>query len=112
VTAAFNMNLLARMNRELGADFDLSGFRHRATFDAERAVMESWLVSLRRQVVRLAGRSFSFRPGEAIHTEMSCKYREADASAFARGAGFEEVRRFLDGRRWFMDALWRVPPAP
>ncbi len=109
VTAAFNLNLLARVNRELGADFDLSSFGHRATFDAAGARMESWLVSRRRQTVHLAGRAFLFEPGEAIHTEVACKYTEADVAGFARGAGFAEEGRFLDRRRWFLDALWRVP---
>jgi len=109
VTAAFNLNLLARMNRELGADIDLSSFAHRATFDPARPAMESWLVSLRSQVVTVAGRRFSLRAGEPIHTEISCKYREEDVTAFARLAGFEEAGRFRDRRGWFLDALWRVP---
>ena len=108
ITAAFNLNLLVRMNRELGADFDLAGFRHRATFDPRRPAMESWLVSRRRQTVTLAGRRFAFEPGEEIHTEISCKYRERDVTAFARDAGFEEVGRFRDRLRRFLDALWRV----
>jgi len=108
VTAAFNLNLLARIDRELGADFDPSAFAHRATFDPRRPAMESWLVSRRRQRVTVAGRSFAFEAGEAIHTEISCKYREADVAAFARDAGFEEVARLRDERRWFCDALWRA----
>jgi dimethylhistidine N-methyltransferase len=106
VTAAFNLNLLARMNRELAGDFHLAAFAHRATFDPARPAMESWLVSLRRQRVRVAGRTFALGAGEAIHTEISCKYREADLSAFAAEAGFEERGRFLDARGWFADALW------
>jgi dimethylhistidine N-methyltransferase len=108
VTAAFNLNLLARMNRELAADFDLSAWSHRATFDPVRPAMESWLVSGRRQRVRIGRRTFSFRAGEAIHTEISCKYREGDIDAFAQRAGFEERGRFLDSRGWFADALWCV----
>jgi uncharacterized SAM-dependent methyltransferase len=108
VTAAFNLNLLARVNRELGGDFDLAAFEHVATFDSERPAMESWLRSRRRQVVRVAGRSFRFEAGECIHTEISCKYREEEVSAFAAAAGFEEVGRYRDRRRWFADALWRV----
>jgi dimethylhistidine N-methyltransferase len=108
VTAAFNLNLLSRMNRELGADLDLSAFAHRATFDPVRPAMESWLVSLRRQRIRVAGRTFSLRQGEPIHTEISCKYREADIRALAARAGFEERGLFLDSRGWFADALWQV----
>jgi dimethylhistidine N-methyltransferase len=108
VTAAFNLNLLARMNRELEADFDLSAFAHRATFDPVRPAMESWLVSLRRQQVRLAGRTFRLGEGEVIHTEISCKYRESDIAAFAAEAGFEQRALLLDSRGWFADALWRA----
>lgn len=71
VTAAFNLNLLARMNRELDGDFDLGGFAHRAIFDPGRPAMESWLVARRAQVVRVAGRRFAFGAGEALHTEIS-----------------------------------------
>jgi dimethylhistidine N-methyltransferase len=108
VTAAFNLNLLARMNRELSADFDLAGFRHRATFDPGRAALDSWLLSLRRQEVHLAGRTFRFEEGETIHTEVACKYTPADVSRFAREAGFEEELERRDRRGWFLDALWRV----
>lgn len=108
VTAAFNLNLLARINRELGGDFDLGAFEHVATFDPVRPAMESWLRSRRRQQVRVDGRTFRFEAGERIHTEISCKYRERDVGAFAAAAGFEEVGRYRDRRRWFLDALWRV----
>ncbi len=110
VTAAFNLNLLSRVNHELGGDFDLSAFEHRATFDAGRPAMESWLVSRRRQVVTVADQRFEFREGEAIQTEISWKYTDGQIAALAREAGFEEVERFHDGRRWFAEALWRVGP--
>jgi dimethylhistidine N-methyltransferase len=108
VTAAFNLNLLARVNREMGGDFDLGGFSHRATFDPGRPAMVSWLVSSRRQVVTVAGRRFQFEAGEAIHTEISWKYTEAQVGELALQAGFDEVARFCDERRWFADALWSV----
>jgi len=108
LTRAFNLNLLHRMNRELGADFEPAAFRHRATWDPRRPAMESWLESTRRQLVRVAGFAFRLERGERIHTEISCKYRPAQIASFARGAGFAEVRRFHDPRRWFADALWRV----
>lgn len=108
VTAEFNLNLLGRMNRELGADFDLETFEHRATFDPVRPAMESWLSSRLRQRVWIAGRPFDFEAGETIHTEISCKYRAQDPSAFAAEAGFSEFGQFHDGRGWFADALWRV----
>jgi len=108
VTAAFNLNLLARINRELDGDFDLEAFEHVATFDPQRPAMEAWLRCRRRQRVQVAGRSFRFEAGECIHTEISCKYRERDVDAVAASAGFEEVGRYRDRRRWFVDALWRV----
>lgn len=108
VTAAFNLNLLARINRELSGDVDLSAFAHRATFDPTRPAMESWLVARRATAATVAGRRFPFRVGEAIHTEISWKYTDAQVEALPRAAGFEEVARWYDGRRWFCDALWRV----
>lgn len=109
VTRAFNLNLLARLNRECGADFELSAWRHVATFDPVRPAMESWLESTRRQVVHLGGASFAFATGERIHTEISCKYGLSAVSAFAREAGFREEEELTDERGWFLDALWSVP---
>ena len=87
-TAAFNLNLLARLNRELDADFDLSAFAHRAFYNAERARIEMHLASLRAQRVRVAGRVFSFDAGETIHTENSYKYTPDGFVSMARAAGF------------------------
>jgi L-histidine Nalpha-methyltransferase len=111
VTRTFNLNLLARINRELGADFDLDGFRHVATFDPVRPAMESWLESCRRQVVRMAGRAFAFEAGERIHTEISCKYDLARIDALRQVAGFATAGLFLDERRRFADGLWRAGEA-
>jgi dimethylhistidine N-methyltransferase len=112
VTRAFNLNLLVRLNRELGADFDLSGFDHVASWDPVRPAMESWLESARAQRVRIAGRTFAFAAGERIHTEISCKYTPAMISGFARDAGFRELETFTDGKGWFADALWAAPALP
>lgn len=111
VTAEFNLNLLRRINRELGADFRTSGFRHYATFSPQRSTMESHLLSLRKQAVHVDGKTYEFDRWEPMHVEISCKYRETDSADFAREAGFVEVGRFFDEKRWFMDALWRVPDA-
>jgi len=108
VTRAFNLNLLTRLNRELGADFDLSAFQHVATWDPERPAMESWLESACAQNVRMGGRLVQFAPGERIQTEISCKYSEAQVTEFAADAGFSEVGRFRDRDRWFVDVLWSV----
>ncbi len=109
VTAAFDKNLLARINRELGGTFDLDAFRHFATYNVFTGAMESYLVSLRPQTVYIEAlhSSFHFEPWEPIHTEYSYKYLERDVFDLADHCGFEVVERFYDPRRWFCDALWR-----
>ena len=109
VTRAFNFNLLVRLNRELGATFDLEAYRHVATWDPVRPAMESWLECTSAQSVRIGRSTFAFEAGERIRTEISCKYRDQQITAFAADAGFAEVGRFADPARWFVDALWRVP---
>lgn len=89
VTAAFNLNLLARLNRELGADFDPAGFRHRAFYNRDLHRIEMHLVSATEQRVRVAGRTFAFRAGETIHTENSYKH---DATELARRAADWHLR--------------------
>jgi dimethylhistidine N-methyltransferase len=111
VTAEFNLNLLRRINRELDGDFDLKSFRHHALFAPLRRAMESYLISTRNQVVNVAGRRFTFAAWEPLRTEISCKYRLSDVSAFARSAGLRELGRFFDERRFFVDALLCVEPA-
>jgi uncharacterized SAM-dependent methyltransferase len=96
VTARFNLNLLARINRELGADFDLNSFRHNAFYDSGHARIEMHLVSQRRQQVRFAGRAISFRLGETIHTENSYKYTLASFTALARRAGWWPAAEWTD----------------
>lgn len=88
VTARFNLNLLARINRELGADFDLGAFSHRAFFNRAESRIEMHLVSLRRQDVRIGGHGFRFETGETIHTENSYKYRPEDFEALAIRSGW------------------------
>ncbi len=114
VTAEFNLNLLRRMNRELGADFDVSTFRHYGTYNVFSGAMESYLVSLEPQVVRVDAleQSFAFDAWEPVHTEYSYKYLRSDVEALARDTGFTSVARFEDSRGWFLDALWRVVKAP
>lgn len=92
VTAAFNVNLLARANRELKADFDLTGFRHRAIWNPARSAVEMHLESKRPQTVHVGGRSFGFDAGETIHTESSRKFTEASLRETASAAGWTLVR--------------------
>ena len=96
VTARFNLNVLARINRELGADFDLRRFRHYAFYNAPLARVEMHLVSLARQAVRLGRHRFEFERGETIHTENSCKYSVEEFRALAAQSGFRGAKLWLD----------------
>jgi dimethylhistidine N-methyltransferase len=101
VTAAFNLNLLARMNRELGADFDLDNFSHHAFFNRDKSRVEMHLISARPQTVRVAGKKFRFRAGESIHTESSYKYSLDSFRALARSAGARPVAAWTDRDGYF-----------
>jgi len=101
VTAAFNLNLLARINRELGGDFDLAAFEHHAFYDTIEGRIEMHLRSMREQTVKVAGHAFLFRRGETIHTENSCKYAVEEFQQVARDAGFTPVRCWCDAEKLF-----------
>lgn len=94
MTAAFNLNLLTRLNRELDADFDLARFRHYAFYQPVRGRVEMHLVSLEEQTVRVAGESFHFALGETLHTEHSYKYRGDEFAALAGTAGWQRTRHW------------------
>ena len=101
VTAKFNLNVLTRMNRELGSNFDLSAFRHRAFYNAADRRIEMHLESLKQQTVTVAGRTFEFRKGETIHTESSYKYTVESFRALAQSAGWRPVAVWTDERDYF-----------
>ncbi len=101
VTAAFNLNLLVRANRELGATFDLDGFAHRAFYNAEEGRVEMHLVSGGEQCVRIDDRPFDFASGESIHTENSYKYTVEEFQRLARAAGYQPVAVFTDSEGKF-----------
>lgn len=101
VTAAFNRNLLARINRELGADFDLERFVHYAFYNAPLGRVEMHLVSLARQTARIGRHRFDFDVGESIHTENSHKYSVEDFRALAREAGFAGEKVWTDRKGLF-----------
>lgn len=101
VTAAFNRNVLARMNRELGGTFDVDAFAHYAFYEPVLGRIEMHLVSLRRQDVLVSGRKFRFAEGESIHTESSYKYDLPAAEHLARVAGLQLVDAWLDDERRF-----------
>ncbi|WP_423179103.1 MULTISPECIES: L-histidine N(alpha)-methyltransferase [unclassified Stenotrophomonas] len=94
ITAAFTLNLLARLNREIGSDFDLDGFRHRARYSVARLRIETDLVSQRAQDVRLDGRTFHFQADEPIRVEYSHKYTDDSFEALLLPAGLQVVRRW------------------
>ena len=98
VTAAFNLNLLARINRELGADFDARRFRHYAFYDPAAGRIEMHLVALEAHVVTLGRHRFRFAAGETIHTENSYKYSPQEFGELARRAGFREMKTWTDRR--------------
>lgn len=107
VTARFNMNLLHRMRRELGAEVDVNGFAHEARYNAHAGRIEMYLVSRRRQHIRIDGRSFVFEPGDAIHTENSCKYGVEEFGRLARAGGFVTEACWTDARKYFAVFLLR-----
>jgi len=108
VTAKFNLGILARANRELGADFDLSAFRHRAPYNETEGRIEMHLVSERAQIVHLDSREFSFKEGEYITTEHSYKYTLPGFAGLALKAGFELVKNWEDRNRLFSVLFLRV----
>jgi len=97
VTAAFNRNVLERINRELGGCFDIETFRHRALYNGAEGRIEMHLVSEKDQTVTVHDRDFTFTEGETIHTEDSYKYHVEEFSSLAAGAGFRSARTWVDG---------------
>jgi len=111
VTAAFNLNLLARINRELGGDFDLARFVHYAFYNPTHGRIEMHLVSLARQSVRVGKHRFPFEAGESIHTENSYKYSVEEFRALARNAGWRGDSVWTDRRALFaLHGLSRANP--
>ena len=108
LTAAFNLNLLARINAELGADFDPRAFRHKAAYNESAGRVELYLVSTREQSVALRALNtvVRFAEGERVHTENSYKYDLEDLSSLAADAGFERTRTWLDRREQFSSNLF------
>lgn len=97
VTKKFNLNLLARINRELGGDFDLSTFEHHAFYNRAHGRIEMHLASTKRQKVRVNGTTVGFRAGETIHTENSYKYTIDTFEALVRGGGWSPLKVWSDG---------------
>jgi dimethylhistidine N-methyltransferase len=110
VTARFNLNLLARANAELGADFQLSRWAHSAFYHPPRKRVEMHLISRCDQVVHLCGHSLQIAEGDSLHTENSYKYTVAGFRQLAAEAGYQPEAVWVDARRWF--ALHWLRPGP
>lgn len=108
VTAEFNLNLLHRIRRELGADLDVEGFEHHAFYNEDEGRIEMHLRSLHDQVFTIDGTRISFAAGETVHTENSHKYTPGEFAAMAADAGFERVELWTDDRSMFSVQLFRV----
>lgn len=111
VTAAFDLNLLSRMNRELGGDFRLPAYRHRAVWDPRRSRIEMHLEAIEAQVVSVAGHRFRFEEGEALHTESAYKWEPRAFDALAAIAGWRPEHAWMDEQAWFAVKLYRVDGA-
>ena len=110
VTAAFNKNVLIRLNRELDADFDVDAFAHRAVWNQAKSRMEMHLVSRRAHQVNVdeLDMTVEFAAGETIHTENSYKYRPGQAEALLAETGFKPVETWTDAKGWFAVCLGRA----
>ncbi len=109
VTKDFNLNLLHRINRELGADFDVNFFEHYPNYNAENGEARSALVSTKKQLVEIPALELSVRlkEGEHIHTEISRKYSLKEIQGLAEVTGFEIVENLMDSKKYFTDSIWR-----
>jgi len=110
VTARFNLNLLTRINRELGGNFDLDKFVHYANYRPIEGSARSYLISKEKQTVRIAAlqRDFEFDQWEAVFMEISQKYTRMMIEDLASASGFEIKQNFYDARGYYCDSLWKT----
>lgn len=107
-TKEFNLNLLRRINRELGADFEIDQFEHYPSYDPATGECRSYLISLKDQVVHLDGRKIIFVKNEFISMEISQKYSLEETDQMALRSGFIPIKHFQDSKRWFLDTVWQA----
>lgn len=107
ITAAFNLNLLHRINRELGANFNVDAFKHWETYNPITGETKSYIISTEKQRVAILDHTIEFDAWEAIDVELSQKYSVREIEALAQQTGFEVVEHFFDKRKYFVDTLWR-----
>ena len=106
ITARFNLNLLTRINRELGADFDLDKFDFYCHYNPTNGEVKSYLVSLEAQPVSICDQQFELAENELIWTELSKKYTLQEVDQLAESTGFKVERNYLDSKKYFVDSLW------
>jgi len=106
ITRRFNLNLLERINRELGADFNVKQFEHYPTYDPDTGACKSYLVSLVDQEVKIADQTIHFSKDECIFMEISQKFTIDQTDQIAVNNGFKPVSRFFDRKKWFTDVIW------
>jgi dimethylhistidine N-methyltransferase len=109
ITAKFNLNVLQRINEELGANFNLENFVHYPNYNPVNGECRSYLISQKKQKVHIGAldKSFSFEAAEAIHTEISKKYSLKDIERLATKTGFKVQHNFTDTKQYFVDSLWQ-----
>ncbi|HXB93584.1 MAG TPA: L-histidine N(alpha)-methyltransferase [Puia sp.] len=110
ITRAFNLNLLLRINRELGGDFNPDQFEHYPVYDPGTGTCKSYLISRTAQEVHLGDHVIVFRENEPLYMEISQKYTLEEAMLMAEQSGFEPVHSFFDSKKWFADLLWQRRP--
>jgi len=108
ITAAFNLNLLTRINRELSANLNLSNFSHYQNYDPVSGACRSYLVSLREQTAEIDGTQVNFTENELVHMEISQKFSRAQINDLAIESGFEQMQEISDAKNWFIDAIWKA----
>lgn len=106
ITKRFNLNLLQRINRELGGNFDLAKFEHYPTYDPETGACKSYLVSQEDQIISIGNKRIHFQKDEYIFMEISQKFTVLQTGQIAEKSGFKPVELFYDSRNWFLDAIW------
>ena len=105
-TREFNLNLLKRINDELGGNFKMKNFYHYPTYDPATGACKSYLVSTKNQKVEIADNTFSFAEGETIFMEIAQKYTLEQTDELARKSGFAPKAHFFDAKKWFLDTVW------
>tara|TARA_R110001592_G_scaffold63585_12_gene194954 strand:+ start:9523 stop:10506 length:984 start_codon:yes stop_codon:yes gene_type:complete len=110
LTKDFNLNLLTRINRELGADFQIDKYQHFGVYNPVLGAMESYIIATEEQDVYVAAleREFHFDPFESIHLEYSFKFLRSDIDFLSKNTNFEVIKHFSDPRDYFIDSLWKV----